>query len=128
MYTEKEIDKLKRICDTSKAIRGFWNYNIVILEKTTFINTPILMCAGSRADSTSAGIVFLMRHWEELYRIYGNKNFTLCIGFDHNKEERYLDLEEYKTGKLEPKVLLEFVDGEWKDVERTLYQFFNTSR
>lgn len=77
-------------------------YNLAIVEKIhdEEHKTVVFMCVGFRGDSSWAATEYLVRHWGELSKRFGDKAFALCLGFP--KSEAYM--EDYE----EPIILASF--------------------
>jgi hypothetical protein len=78
------------------------DYNLAIVEKMydEEHGTVIFMCAGYRGDSSWATAEYLVRHWQELRKKYGDKAFALCLGFPN--------LRAYMEDYEEPVILASF--------------------
>lgn len=71
-----------------EVITGDYNFAIVEKIHDDEHRTVVFMCVGFRGDSSWAATEYLVRHWSELSKKYGDKAFALCLGFP--KSEVYM--------------------------------------
>lgn len=64
-----------------KVIDGPYKFAIVEKIIDEEHGTVIFMCFGLRGDGSWLAVEYLARHWEELYKQYGDKPFAKCLGF-----------------------------------------------
>jgi len=64
-----------------EVIEGEYNFAVVEKVCDETYDTTVFMCAGYRGDSSWAATEYLLRHWRDLYREFGNQGFALCLGF-----------------------------------------------
>ncbi len=57
--------------------------NLAVVEKIRDADrgTTIFFCSGMRADGSWAATEYLVRHWRQLHREFGDSCFALCLGF-----------------------------------------------
>jgi hypothetical protein len=94
-------DAYWRIRRGARADETLGHGNSAIIER--FVDPErsrtVICCAGVRADSSWASVEYLVRHWRDLYRQFGESPFAIVLEFPEGQDDPYLN--EYA----EPKVL-----------------------
>jgi hypothetical protein len=92
-WTTLEITRGK---DKDLIFKTSEEVDIAIVEKILddeHHNTAFLI-AGARTNGTKAALYFLLNHWDELLRKYGEKGFSICL----QCPGRLIDAEGYRKG------------------------------
>lgn len=56
-------------------------FNLSIIEKhTPEDGAPVFFCNGVRADDSFAAVKYLFENWMTLHKVYGCKDFAICVG------------------------------------------------
>jgi hypothetical protein len=82
----KQSFEIKKGMQTGTILEKQGDYNIAVVEKVCEpqSNTVIFMCVGLRGDSTWIATEYLARHWDDLFKKYGDNSFARCLWFPNS--------------------------------------------
>lgn len=93
----------------SGTLPGPENCNLAIIEKVYDEDhgRVVFMCVGLRGDTSWAATEYLKRHWNDLFKVFGNKNFACCLWFldtdsPLNKDREPHDIKSFPSSILTP--------------------------